>query len=133
MTIHHEQVVSVLQRAVQEILSRGLNDPRVRGLISVTKIDLSADRVNATIHVSVMPAERAKLSLHGLKHAATHIRLELGRRVKMRRVPRLSFRLDESLKREARIIAAIDEVRRDDDSIALGDASINRTPEESES
>jgi ribosome-binding factor A len=99
----------VLRRAVQQVISRGLNDPRVQGLISVTQVQVSDDLADATVLVSVMPAERAELTVHGLRHAARHIRTEVGRSVRMRRVPRLSFRLDESLKKESRIIAAINE------------------------
>ncbi|MDY7107423.1 MAG: 30S ribosome-binding factor RbfA [Planctomycetota bacterium] len=107
MSLHTEQVASVLHRAVQQVITRGLNDPRVQGLISVTGVQVSQDLADATVSVSVMPAERAELTLHGLRHAARHIRTEVGRSVRMRRVPRLSFKLDESLKKEARVIAAI--------------------------
>ena len=106
---------SVLRRAIQQVLSRGLNDPRVQGLVSVTRVQVSDDLSDATVSVSVMPAERAELTMHGLRHAARHIRTEVGRSVKMRRVPRFSFRLDESLKKEAQIIAAIDEAVRADE------------------
>jgi ribosome-binding factor A len=115
MSLHTDQVASVLRRAVQQVITRGLNDPRVRGLISVTKVHVSGDLADATVSVSVMPAEQAELTLHGLRHAARHIRTEVGRSVQMRRVPRLSFKLDESLKNEARVIAAINEAVRADE------------------
>lgn len=115
MSLHTDQVASVLRRAIQQVLSRGLNDPRVQGLISVTQVQVSDDLVDATVSVSVMPAERAELTVHGLRHAARYIRTEVGRSVRMRRVPRFSFRLDESLKKESRTIAAINEAVRADE------------------
>jgi ribosome-binding factor A len=115
MSLHTDQVASVLHRAVQQVITRGLNDPRVRGLISVTKVQVSGDLADATVSVSVMPAERAELTLHGLRHAARYIRTEVGRSVRMRRVPRLSFKLDASLKKEAQVIAAINEALRADE------------------
>ena len=114
MSVHGEQTKSVLIRALQEIFSRGLNDPRVRGLVSVTRVNLSADYADATVWVSVMPAEHGTLTLHGLRHAATHIRTEVGRRARLRRTPRLAFKLDESIKKEAAVLHAIDEARRRD-------------------
>jgi ribosome-binding factor A len=107
MSVHHEQVVSVLTRAVQNVLSRGLNDPRVRGMASVTSVRVSRDLNDATVMVSVLPEEQAELTVHGLRHAASHIRNEVGKQVRMRRLPHLTFKLDESLKKQAGVLAAI--------------------------
>jgi len=105
---HSNQVESVLTRAVQEVLSRGLNDPRVRGLVSVTRVVISSDERDATVMISVLPAEYARNTLHGLRHANQHIRTEVGKRVRIRRMPRLQFKLDQSLKVGADVLAAID-------------------------
>jgi ribosome-binding factor A len=78
---------------------------------------MSPDRADARIWISVLPQEHAVLSLHGLQSAASKIRKELSEKVRMRRLPRLHFLLDESLKKEARVLRAIDEARsRDNDS-----------------
>lgn len=111
MNINNNQVASVLQRAVQSLLARGLNDPRVRGLISVTKVELSEDRSQAVIGVSILPEKHVDLTMHGLKHAADHIRYRLGREVKLRRIPRLVFKLDHSLKKQSKVLAAIANAR----------------------
>ena len=108
MTVHKDQVASVLTRAVQSVLARGLNDPRVRGLMSVTRVIVSDDLENATVMISVLPTEHAELTVHGLRHASQHIRTEVGKRIRIRRMPRLEFRLDQSLKIGGEVIAAID-------------------------
>jgi ribosome-binding factor A len=110
--VRNEVVAATLKRAIQEILARGLHDPRVRGLISVTSVEVTHDRADATVMVSVLPEEHAELTLHGLRSAAAHVRSALAGRVSMRRLPRLSFRLDESLKKEAAVSAALAEGRR---------------------
>lgn len=117
MTLHTQQVASVIQRAVQAVLTRGLNDPRVRGLISVTQVKVSADLAEARVFVSIVPAEHAELAMHGLRNAARHVRHEISSTVKLRRVPRISFHLDESLKKEADVLAAISRVRREDEQL----------------
>ncbi|MHC4446778.1 MAG: 30S ribosome-binding factor RbfA [Planctomycetota bacterium] len=116
MTQRTDQVASVIQRAVQEILSRGLNDPRVRGLLSVTKVEVSDDLAQAWISVSVLPQEHARRTLQGLEHASHYIQGKVGRAVRLRRTPHLMFRLDESIKREAQVYAAIARARRTDES-----------------
>jgi len=107
MSVQSDQAVSTLRRAVQEVLSRGLHDPRVRGLVSVTRVDLSTDQGNATVHVSVLPAEHGELTLHGIRHATSYIRSETAKRVAFRRMPALSFRLDNAIKREAEVLGTL--------------------------
>ncbi len=110
MSIRTEQVASLIQRAVQNQLSRGLNDPRIRGMISVTKVTVAPDLTDATIYVSVMPDKYTNLTLRGLQHAAPHLQRALGRAVRLRRQPRLLFKVDESIKLAAETFAAITEV-----------------------
>jgi ribosome-binding factor A len=121
MSVHLEQVGSVLTRAVQEVLLRGLNDPRVRGMISVVRVSVSDDLANATVYVSVMPREHEELTLHGLRHAARHIRRQVGERVSMRRVPQLAFRIDRSVKKQSQVLAAIQDAVREDEQRRPGE------------
>jgi len=107
MTQRTEQVASVVRHAVQRVLSRGLNDPRVRGLVSVTRVDVTPDLAEARVHVSILPAEHTELTMHGLRSAAGHIQGEIAGEVSARRMPRLVFKLDETLKKQAEIDAAI--------------------------
>lgn len=107
MSRRHEQVGSVLQQAIQDFLARGLHDPRVGGLVTVTAVRVSEDFATADVMVSVLPAEREQLAMHGLRHAAGHIRREVGDKVALRQMPRLNFRLDRSLKKEAEVLRAL--------------------------
>ena len=45
-----------------------------------------------------------------LRHAAGHIRSTIGGKIRMRRLPQLAFRLDESIKNQVEITTAINEV-----------------------
>ena len=104
-----EQISSTIQRAVQTVISRGLNDPRVRGLVSVTKVLVNDDLSEATVFISVMPAERGPLTMHGLRAATKRIRRDVGGVIRLRRVPRLSFRLDDSIKRQSELEQSLKE------------------------
>ena len=111
---------------MQRVLSRGLNDPRVRGLISVTRVDITPDLADAKVYVSILPVEHTELTMHGLRSAAGHIQAEIAGDVSARRLPRLVFRLDESLKKQAQIDAVIGRAVGDhgrDESDDGGDAN----------
>ena len=62
MTQRTEQVASTLKRAVQEVLSRGIADPRVQGLITVSRVlRFLADLANATVYCTVTPHKHEEL------------------------------------------------------------------------
>jgi len=102
-----DKVSAQLQRAVQQVIIRGLSDPRARGLITVTKVEVSRDLRDATIRISVLPHEHEKLTLHALKDASKHIRREAGELMAMHRLPAFHFKLDSSLRKQAEVIEAL--------------------------
>jgi ribosome-binding factor A len=122
MTRRQEQLASVLREAVQEVLSRGLNDPRVSGLITVTGLDLSPDLEYATIRVSVLPAERQQLTFHGIKAAGAYIRREVGDKVKNRKLPKFNFELDSSFKKQLGVIEALEHAKHGQKPAGWGSA-----------
>ena len=107
MSRRQEQLAATLRAAIQEVIDRGLQDPRVSGLITVTSVRLSEDLRSATAMVSVLPAERQDLTLHGLRGAAGHIRHEISETVAMRQVPEIVFKVDLAPKKQAGVIEAI--------------------------
>lgn len=107
MSRRTEQIASLIQAAVQDVLSRGLNDPRVSGLITVTSVDVTEDMTEAKIKVSVLPEEKQQLAFHGIVSAAGWIRREIGDKIAARKLPQLRFELDESFKKQAKVIEAL--------------------------
>ena len=89
------------QKEISAIISGKLKnrDPRLTGLISVTEADVAPDLKTANIYVSVFSAseEQKKLDFSILKENAAFIRHELSKVMRMRTVPALTFKLDESM------------------------------------
>ncbi|MCH8270188.1 MAG: 30S ribosome-binding factor RbfA [Planctomycetes bacterium] len=111
MSRRTDQISSTLQRAVQEVLARGLHDPRVTGLTTITGVTVSPDLKTAVVLVSVLPDTKQALTLHGLEDAAGHIRHQVARSVRMRRVPEFKFKADLAAKEQAAVLAAIAKAR----------------------
>jgi len=109
MSKRRNQLNATIQRAVQQVIGKGLNDPRIRGLITVTAVDLQEDLRNAKISISVLPEERESLTMHGLTASAKHIRHEISDQINMPKAPNLTFRLDRSLKMQAGVIKTINQ------------------------
>jgi ribosome-binding factor A len=113
MTHRHEQLAAAIDRGVREVFARGFQDPRIAGLLTVTEVKVTQDLKRAVVRVSVLPADKATLSLHGLSSAASYIRREVGELVRVRSMPELVFERDDTLKKQASVLSAIDRARDD--------------------
>lgn len=101
------QVESTLKRVIAEVLQRRISDPRIEGLISITRVQVSPDLHDAYVYVSVLPEAKQKKTLAGLRHASRHIHSVVKKGVALRTVPHFDFRLDESIKKQAEVYDAI--------------------------
>ena len=112
MSRRTQQLGSVLHRATQSVLNDGLSDPRLDGrMVTVTNVKVTDDGRTAVISVSVLPEEKQKLAWHALRDASRHIRRQAADLVSVHRMPEFVFKLDTSLKKQARVLDAIAKAR----------------------
>ena len=106
-----------IKRDLAFLIQRELKDPRI-GMVTVNFVDLSKDLSYADVNITVLVAddsdEKIIESLTILNEASTFLRMELGRALKVRKVPHLRFHYDDSLKRGARINALIHQALQSD-------------------
>ena len=112
------RVSDQIKEEIAEILMRKIKDPRI-GFVTVTDVELADDLRNAKVFVSVIGNDRAA-TLKGLESASAFIRTELGRRLRLRFIPELLFRYDDSAERGAHIMELLNEVD-DKDKKGTGD------------
>lgn len=114
-----DRVAEAIRAEAATFLATGVKDPRVVGLVTVTGVEVARDLRSARIFVSVLgsDAERAA-TMEGLASVAGHLRSRLGRSLHLRAAPELTFRLDESIARAARIHAALEQAQREDAALA---------------
>ncbi len=105
-----EQIGAELHRVLQELLARGLNDPRLQGLVTLTEVRVSPDLAQATVMVSVMPEKNGARVVAALRHAAGHLRREAGKAIQTVRIPDMLFELDDRLKKQAAVFEALGRV-----------------------
>ncbi|XOQ43162.1 MAG: Ribosome-binding factor A [Clostridium sp.] len=95
---------------------RELKDPRVQGLISIVRVDLTNDLSYCTVYVSAMEGmDRAKEAVKGLKSASGFIRRELGRRLSLRKVPEMVFKATDSIEHSANIARILNNLKEERD------------------
>jgi len=90
------RVAEQMKKEVGEILNQKIKDPRV-GFVTVTDVDLTNDLQHATIYVSVLGDKSEKeATLVGLSKASGFVRSEVGKRIRLRKVPEITFKFDEA-------------------------------------
>jgi len=98
MTRRTDQINDLLRAELSDLLREEVNDPRVHGLVTITRVDVSPDLRQARAYVSVLGSDDDRRStMEALESARPFLRRELGTRVKLRYTPNLRFVSDTSM------------------------------------
>lgn len=94
-----DRVSEDIKREIIAIM-RELKDPRIRGMLTVVKVDVTNDLSYAKVYVSAIEGiDTAKEAVKGLKSASGFIRRQIGDRLHLRKSPELQFIADDSIQK----------------------------------
>ena len=94
-----DRITEDIKRELIAIL-REVKDPRVSGMLTVVKVDVSNDLSYAKVYISALEGvETAKQAVTGLKAAQGFIRGRLGSSLHLRKTPELRFVADDSIEK----------------------------------
>ena len=106
-----DRVGDQIQLEIADILSRRMRDPRV-GFVTVTSVDVTADLKQAWVYVTVLQeGEQGNEAMATLARATGFIKRELGRRLRLRYVPELTFVRDPSVDQVRRVMSLLDDLQ----------------------
>ncbi len=98
-----------MQRELAIIIQQELSDPRVEW-VTVSAVKVSKDLQNAKVYITVLGDDQAlEAALKVLNKISGFLRHELGRRMRLRIMPQLTFIYDESIARGNRLSRLIDQ------------------------
>ncbi|MFA5146354.1 MAG: 30S ribosome-binding factor RbfA [Candidatus Omnitrophota bacterium] len=113
MTTRPEKVQEALRQELSRIIHGELKDPRL-GFLTITSVELTKDLRYAKVYFSVLgDIKNKKLALKGLNNAKGYIRNLVADRIKLRFVPELSFRIDDSFEKTREILDLLDRVKKE--------------------
>ena len=97
-SIRAQKVSDFLRKEISLLISTEINDPRLKN-INITAVKVSSDIGQATIYYTIIGQEEPDLNLapKTLEKLSGMLRSRLSKIMKIRRVPKLSFRFDESI------------------------------------
>jgi ribosome-binding factor A len=109
-TRRQDQLGRVIAQELSDLMRLRVKDPRI-GFASITAVNVSRDLSIAKVFISVMGTpEEQRETMRGLRHAAGFLRHELAQRLTVRHVPEITFTLDESIARGARMLDLINQI-----------------------
>jgi len=109
---------STIQRELAMIILRELNDPRLTGLPSITRVKVSPDLSIADVYMTVMGTMgQQTAALNALRHSAGMMRTKLTKSLTLRQAPYLKFHLDEDLKKELEMMELLDKVHAENEEL----------------
>jgi ribosome-binding factor A len=110
MTQRTDRVDELLRQEIGSIVARDIADPRV-GFATITKVETAPDLRHAKVWVSVIGQEgERRATIAALRRAMPFVRHELGRRVRLKRIPDLHVELDDTAERGTRVLHLLDEL-----------------------
>ena len=114
-TRRQEKVARVVKEAVSNAIAHHLNDPRIEGFVSVTRVDVAPDMRNADVFLSIFGKDEAtqNKTFIAVEHARTRIQSLLASEVRSKFCPVLHFHRDEKLKKTLEIMKLIDEAAKE--------------------
>lgn len=96
-----DRLTEDIKREVIDIL-RDVKDPRITGLVSVVRVEVSSDLSYAKVFVSDIGGDAGQ-TLKGLNNASGFVRSSLASRLTIRKTPQIKFIGDDSIEQTARI------------------------------
>lgn len=109
------RVAEQMKKELGDIIIQKVKDPRI-GFVTVTDVEVTGDLQNSIVFISVLGNEKEKeATLKGLNKAKGFIRTEVGRRIRLRKVPEIDFEFDESIAYGNRIQTLLTQVNHENE------------------
>jgi ribosome-binding factor A len=118
-----------IREELSELLARGaVHDPGI-GFITLTHVRMSPDLQMARVYYTMMGDQAARReTARALDRATPFFRRQIGSRLRLRRVPEVEFRFDESIAHQDRIEQVLRDLHAEEASRAEPDPSETPPP-----
>jgi ribosome-binding factor A len=105
-----DRVADQIRGELGQLLAREVHDPGI-GFVTITRVQVTADLQQARVfYTSFGDATAQRSSARALERATPFLRRHIGSRLRLRRVPELTFLVDESIAGQDRIEQLLKEI-----------------------
>jgi len=115
MSRRTERLASTIRQELATMIQRELNDPRLTGFPSITRVKVAEDLSVADVYVTVMGSPgHQRAALNALRHSAGLMRSLLTKALSIRQTPFLKFHIDEAAKKEIEVLELLHKISQED-------------------
>ena len=111
-----DRVGEQIREELSDILTRGqVHDPGI-GFITLTRVQVTSDLQIARVFYTSLGDQKArKETARALDRATPFFRRQIGGRLRLRRVPEIEFRFDETIEHQDRIEQILQDLKNEDE------------------
>ncbi len=111
-----DRINAEMKRQLAPIISEELTDPRIKGLISIVKVDTDSDLSVAKIYLSILGADgEEKQAVEAINKAEGYIKNILKKKIQLRALPQLRFILDGSISYGIKISQILSDIKKSEE------------------
>ncbi len=115
MSQRADRVAEAFREEIMDIIQKSLKDPRI-GLTTVTNVRVTNDLQHAVVYISVLgDSNDKKETLKRLIHAKGYIRSEMGKRVRLKFLPDIDFKLDNTVEEQMRVAEILHKLHEEEE------------------
>ena len=117
-----EKVQEAIQHEISNMLLHDVKDPRIQ-FVTVTGVELTDDMSYAKVFISMYgPEDKQEETWKALNKALGFMRTEIAKRIRLRFAPTLILQKDKSMEYSAHIRSILDEINKEDKTLAAAQA-----------
>lgn len=111
-TRRQEKVARVVREVVSDVVANHLNDPRITGFVSVTRVEVMPDMRSADVYLSIFASDKGAKdrAFEAITHARARIQSFLADALESKFCPVLRFHEDEQFRKTLEVMKLIDQV-----------------------
>lgn len=100
---------SELKKLIYSILTTKIKNPNITEMFSITGVEVTSDLERADVYVSILStnSQRAQATFYAIFESASQVRHELGKVMRIRYIPQICFKQDNSAEYGAKIESII--------------------------
>ncbi len=102
-----------LKREISTLIFKEIKDPRIKGFVTVTEVDIATDMKTAKVYISIfgIKEESKKKCLKGLQNSSPFLQYKLSKQLRIRYIPNLQFKMDSSIEKGFSIIEKLENIK----------------------
>lgn len=125
-TRRQEKVSRIVQEVVSDAIANHLNDPRIEGFVSVTRVDMAPNLKRGDVYLSIFGKNQASQNktFEAIKHSRSRIQSLIASKLQSKFCPVLHLYKDEKFKKTIEVLNLIDK--------AVGEEKKDESPDQTE-